>query len=1215
MIQTVRKEYRHIAQIKSPATASKNRKKVQNDPNATQAQKEAATNEHFLAETSRIKNAAARARESCISEDEKSTRFFFAKQKARSAAAKIEGAKTDENNPESYLKYNKKNRKAIEKSYITYWQHIFRDRQVSNQAIKKITNLIKNKIGNPLDPLTIPEAIRSLGLPITAEEIKTARDQLSLGKSPGDDGLPVEFYCIHGDKEGSPLDEWISLMHAESVIVGKLPKSLRTILIRLLFKKATEEEKRQKKNWRPISLINVSAKITTKVLDNRTAKIITQIIPDYQNALKGRLISDSIHTIQTIIHTTNNKYKKSKKEKDGGALLFIDFEKAFDSINTKTFLTEILAALGFPQRYIEMVMLSFIDTTAHIIINGYKTDAVELLGGGRQGDPHFPTLFCIAMFALNLLIESDTDMQGIPVSGYHENFKQTAFMDDITTGISTHQDLSRIKASIDTFCLASGAVVNWDKTVALRLGSWQNLDTNNLPPELKVIPQLTWAENTELIRILGILVGNKVRRDASANNALQKMKQYAQSRKGHNTHLIGRITLTNACLLSQATFPLMHSYCPKSVIDKMETLSIAVAKGTTATLTRESGESSMPRERGGPPIARINVPKFAHGLTAKVLYTALTRSKPTLASHLILTEVLRWGKQHGLRTLTHTLNAVHLDISPSNNSATQPFVLNAIDGWQHMRFHIEQPTHIWETVASLNLFENPLIINDQGIPFSTNPKSPFRLAKKVYNLYDLLNLEHADNERTKYSSFCKPTSIKTPLQLHNENNKVPVAQWEIILAAIPAHIKQTLLKGPAPPSEKEVFACSRFNVDTEATQLGVIWQQQRGQNRTFMSSTYDANRLPTQLDGNPFPFVLPQSELLMFKRVNFDHDENQLLGFAFSIPDSSVPTPFPRFNIKSHIDPSLTDFKQICRKYRFPALPPLPALAQWSPRPSQNWDGIMKAIYLSRVTPVIRQLIYLILINKAWIGENRVKCHRNWQHPAHILRTAKYCLPCSWQDIPNSPQHMFFDCSSVKPAWHLARLLHRQMELGAFPMASWDQLPRVFDTDRLKSVKDILSTAIITDLIQSIWKTHIDQFPKAEKYHSGNRELKTVEDFDSIVYNSQGDSADQALCNFGNYLQRTVFHTPLHAESIKLKTNTEMGGNQIDKDPYKLTIRQQVLRPPPTVNHNKLTIKQQQLYTDTWLRSDFITLDENYMLNIEFPRKATDLTDHDKYPP
>ena len=167
-------------------------------------------------------------------------------------------------------------------------------------------------------------------------------------------------------------------------------------------------------------------------------------------------------------------------------------------------------------------------------------------------------------------------------------------------------------------------------------------------------------------------------------------------------------------------------------------------------------------------------------------------------------------------------------------------------------------------LASLNLFENPLIINGQGNPFSTNPKSPFRLAKKVYNLYDLLNLEHADNERTKYSSFCKPTSIKTPLQLHNENNKVPVAQWEIILAAIPAHIKQTLLKGPAPPSEKEVFACSRFNVDTEATQLGVIWQQQRGQNRTFMSSTYDANRLPTQLDGNPFPLVLPQSELLMF---------------------------------------------------------------------------------------------------------------------------------------------------------------------------------------------------------------------------------------------------------------------------------------------------------------------------------------------------------------
>jgi hypothetical protein len=70
--------------------------------------------------------------------------------------------------------------------------------------------------------------------------------------------------------------------------------------------------------------------------------------------------------------------------------------------------------------------------------------------------------------------------------------------------------------------------------------------------------------------------------------------------------------------------------------------------------------------------------------------------------------------------------------------------------------------------------------------------------------------------------------------------------------------------------------------------------------------------------------------------------------------------------------------------------------------------------------------------------------------------------------------------------------------------------------------------------------------------------------FRPIPYNSQEDSEDQALCNFGNYLQRTVFHTPFHADSIKLKT--EMGGNQIDKDPSKLIIRQQILR--PTVNHN-----------------------------------------------
>jgi len=109
-----------------------------------------------------------------------------------------------------------------------------------------------------------------------------------------------------------------------------------------------------------------------------------------------------------------------------------------------------------------------------------------------------------------------------------------------------------------------------------------------------------------------------------------------------------------------------------------------------------------------------------------------------------------------------------------------------------------------------------------------------------------------------------------------------------------------------------------------------------------------------------------------------------------------------------------------------------------------------------------------------------------------------------------------------------------------------------------------------------------------------------------IVYNSQGDSEDQAfatlaiLCNAQYFTHHSII--PCHG----------MGGNQIDKDPSILTTRQQIHHPPLTVNHNKLTIRHQQLYTNTWLRSSFITLDENYMLNIKFPRKA-DLTDHDKY--
>ena len=80
------------------------------------------------------------------------------------------------------------------------------------------------------------------------------------------------------------------------------------------------------KNWRPISLLNCDYKIAAKSIANRIKKVLPSIISSDQTGfLKNRFIGENIRLINSIISYTDI-------EQIPGLLLFIDFEKAFDTL-------------------------------------------------------------------------------------------------------------------------------------------------------------------------------------------------------------------------------------------------------------------------------------------------------------------------------------------------------------------------------------------------------------------------------------------------------------------------------------------------------------------------------------------------------------------------------------------------------------------------------------------------------------------------------------------------------------------------------------------------------------------------------------------------------------------------------------------------------------------------------------------------------------------
>ena len=343
--------------------------------------------------------------------------------------------------------------KSISSTEISeYFENLLNNKTIGNMTqLENSNEMLENRM------VEICEACSSdndeiLNTAITEEEVRTVIKHLPKNKACGIDGIPNEF-LIHTFEQFPHI---VVKLFNNIMETGEIPIAWQEAVIFPLHKSG---QKNDVNNYRGISLLCTLAKVFTAVLNKRISKWMAYFDKNIESQAgfrKKYKTTDNIFNLRGLVE----KYLSQR----GGKVytLFIDFAKAFDSIDRKK-LFQRVHELGIHGRIYKVIQAIYSNTTACVWTSEGLGRTFGCDTGVRQGDSLSPTLFLI------YINELEKELRKVGKDGIHtipggEEIYMLLFADDICIPAESKIALQRKINHVDSFCKKWHLNINLGKT-------------------------------------------------------------------------------------------------------------------------------------------------------------------------------------------------------------------------------------------------------------------------------------------------------------------------------------------------------------------------------------------------------------------------------------------------------------------------------------------------------------------------------------------------------------------------------------------------------------------------------------------------------------------------------------------------------------------------------------------------------------------------------